>query len=468
MQVDYKRDMNHSYMIVREEKEPDIASYQIRMLQTNSIDGLLACRIQKMNAQMLYYYDISARQDLKTAYEHRQIGYQTIRLLFEQLIEVMEELEGYLLDPEGLLLSPNMVYFASEPMKAAFCYLPGSRQSIREQMRSLMEYLLPKMDHREAEAVVLGYGLYREISSEEWSVESIKSILLRKPQVPEREEASENREEAEETDEDRKKKAMEAFFGEEEEEEKESPFWTLFAAAGGIGIFGLLLFLMYLTGVPPVMYLILLGTAGVSVSVLILWMKRKEETDTEKEMQSFLIHEEESDGAEDIEETEQEQEAVSGWDQRKEKDGRFVQKPETMFCEPEGSRSSGSSLPGVRKQISPRQLYEKTEPLYQCRREDSVCLVPVSHRDLPIITVSEQEITVGKLEAVVDAALPVPTVSRIHAKLQYKDGICLVTDLNSRNGTYVNGVLLKGEVPKQLEDGDEVAFADIRYQLGRK
>lgn len=43
MQVDYKRDLNHNYMIIRKEGEPDAASYQIRMLQTNSISGILEC-----------------------------------------------------------------------------------------------------------------------------------------------------------------------------------------------------------------------------------------------------------------------------------------------------------------------------------------------------------------------------------------------------------------------------------------
>ena len=41
MQIDYKRDLNHTYVILQEEKEPDTASYQIRMLLTNAIPGLL-------------------------------------------------------------------------------------------------------------------------------------------------------------------------------------------------------------------------------------------------------------------------------------------------------------------------------------------------------------------------------------------------------------------------------------------
>lgn len=55
MQIDYKRDLNHTYVILQEEKEPDTASYQIRMLLTNAIPGLLDCKIGKMDDKTLFY-----------------------------------------------------------------------------------------------------------------------------------------------------------------------------------------------------------------------------------------------------------------------------------------------------------------------------------------------------------------------------------------------------------------------------
>ena len=46
MRTEYKRDMNHNYLIVYGENEINTDSYQVRMLAGNVIPSLLKCRIQ--------------------------------------------------------------------------------------------------------------------------------------------------------------------------------------------------------------------------------------------------------------------------------------------------------------------------------------------------------------------------------------------------------------------------------------
>lgn len=90
-------------------KEPDTASYQIRMLLTNAIPGLLDCKIGKMDDKTLFYYEVTSRQSLQSVFEQRSIGAEALRKLFEQLLDLLEELGQYLLAPDGLVLQPELV-----------------------------------------------------------------------------------------------------------------------------------------------------------------------------------------------------------------------------------------------------------------------------------------------------------------------------------------------------------------------
>src|SRR5262245_52972753 len=56
-------------------------------------------------------------------------------------------------------------------------------------------------------------------------------------------------------------------------------------------------------------------------------------------------------------------------------------------------------------------------------------------------------------------ALPDAAVSRRHAELRIDNGQLVLRDLGSMNGTFVNGVQLKGE--QKLVPGDQVRFGQV-------
>ena len=64
MYAEYKRDVSHNYLILREEEKVNTASYQVRMLTGNVIPSILKCRLQGLDGNLLFYYDITSRQSL--------------------------------------------------------------------------------------------------------------------------------------------------------------------------------------------------------------------------------------------------------------------------------------------------------------------------------------------------------------------------------------------------------------------
>ena len=84
----------------------------------------------------------------------------------------------------------------------------------------------------------------------------------------------------------------------------------------------------------------------------------------------------------------------------------------------------------------------------------------------PVKTGSRQalrgEMLVGR-EVECQIHLDSPQISRYHAKLYFRAGKLFVRDLNSSNGTYINGVSIKGEAP--LHFGDELSFHTEKFRI---
>ena len=464
MQIDYKRDLNHTYVILQEEKEPDTASYQIRMLLTNAIPGLLDCKIGKMDDKTLFYYEVTSRQSLQSVFEQRSIGAEVLRKLFEQLLDLLEELGQYLLVPDGLVLQPELVFADANLENFSFCYLPGKQGHtgcFQKQIRELMEYLLPKLDHQEQDAVVLGYGLYREISAEIFSVETIQALLYQtgkeKKETTEQEGKERSREEnppvqKEEMlwEEREAEAAAENFFVEAEEEKDEGNWKNIVEAVICIGFLGGVLALRW-TQAETVWYLVLGGAAAV-VGIVSLALELFSEYQNRKGLKQ-------KDGTWNPQSDTEQQ----GW-----RRDSPVEKEKTWEKNEEQENRKMHSLMELEGQEE--DLFGKTELLTSPEDEGRAYLIPIDPIDLPLIPIERGSTLIGKLSAAADVILPYRTVSRLHAKLVSTEEGDYLLDLNSRNGTTVNGVPLMGETKKKLEDGDDISFAGkkYRYKAGEK
>ena len=69
----------------------------------------------------------------------------------------------------------------------------------------------------------------------------------------------------------------------------------------------------------------------------------------------------------------------------------------------------------------------------------------------------KETIIIGRVDEC-DVVIHDRQISRQHAKLMRDGNRYLLTDLKSKNGTFVNGVQLKAE-PRVLEDGDQIGIA---------
>ena len=324
-----------------------------------------------------------------------------------------------------------------------------------------MEYLLPKLDHQEQDAVVLGYGLYREISAEIFSVETIQALLYQtgkeKKETTEQEGKERSREEnppvqmEEMLWEEREAEAAAENFFVEAEEEKDAGSWkNIVEAVICIGFLGGVLALRW-TQAETVWYLVLGGAAAV-VGIVSLALELFSEYQNRKGLKQ-------KDGTWNPQSDTEQQ----GW-----RRDSPVEKEKTWEKNEEQENRKMHSLMELEGQEE--DLFGKTELLTSPEDEGRAYLIPIDPIDLPLIPIERGSTLIGKLSAAADVILPYRTVSRLHAKLVSTEEGDYLLDLNSRNGTTVNGVPLMGETKRKLEDGDDISFAGkkYRYKAGKK
>lgn len=457
MKSEYKRDMNHNYLILTGEEAIDTNSYQVRMIVANAVPDLLQCRIQGIDGKFMVYYDVTSRHSMTALFEEKKIGMEELQVILGGFVQVMEAMSEYLLNPCQLILEPEYIYLDAEKQNVRFCYLPGFHGEIQKQFQNLAEYILPKLDHEDGKAVMLGYGVYRRALEDSFHLEYIKEELYKvkngeasdfsayekKKPLKQAEKSQEEHEEQkelwqmenwnrEDLDGAEKQKKDSKPNNREVKKENRDRLWKTA---------GFLLALLILLGITAGMaagYLPRVST-GVFLSVILglmvlgmlsyILMKKipekkqnpHEETDRIRDFQEKNIYE---------------------IPQEKEK------QPEIKEHEVSEENT---------------ECFGETVVLSAGITKGPATLVSHEPGELATIYLDRDITVIGKLETAADAVINMPTVSRIHAKIRKRDGEYYLTDLNSRNGTSVNGQILKNGEDRLLEDEDEVDFAQARY-----
>lgn len=82
------------------------------------------------------------------------------------------------------------------------------------------------------------------------------------------------------------------------------------------------------------------------------------------------------------------------------------------------------------------------------------------------ITINKPEFVIGKERRRVDYCIANNnSVSRTHAKLRVRGGVCYIADLGSTNCTFVNGVKLSPNQEFALKKGDKIKISDEEFEI---
>ena len=177
MEVEYKKDLHHNYMIICNNDSCQSEQYCVKMLECHFIEGILHMERRTIDNEEFYYYDITAKQALNSIFDKTPLSFVRVKQLFQRIINVINKAYEYLLIEDDFILTPELIFMDVVTEEPALCYLSGYQKNIKDQMSSFIEYIMNKVDYNDREAVLLVYGLYAASKEEGYTMDHLLRIL---------------------------------------------------------------------------------------------------------------------------------------------------------------------------------------------------------------------------------------------------------------------------------------------------
>ena len=458
MEVSYRRDLNHNYMILENEKITG-NEYPVRMIEQNHIPELLPFQLRKMNGKTFLYYEITSRQPLIQIYDTVSMRSRDIEQLLIGIRNGIERAHQYLLSSEDILLEPEFIYLNMGTGQVQLCCIPLLERKEGPSFLPLAEFILKKLDHADRRAVDLGYELFAWVSQENFSFQECLKELLK-------ENFSSHSEGKEHTGDRLSRDFLPETEWEADREEKTGINRNEIIRTGeeGKGKNGLKKHsvknvLLCLAVVAVIMLLFgaivyfgrldLTQTGGLAFLFLsLLWIVYSVAEGRRQKKKTYWLEEEENQEEEEWMET-----LLSDlYDTETEEDRTFRRNKERTVKE-------------LWESGEPEDTCGETRCLTEAEYEPVLRLVSMVRSQYPDIELTKEKVIIGKKREQADICLKQDCVSRIHARLERQGDGYYLTDLNSMNGTFVNGERLRPNEKRQIYAGDKISFASLRYTV---
>ncbi len=492
MNAEYRKELTKNYLVLEDTGNFSYEDYQVRMLTRNRIPGFLDCQARMLDGRLSFYYDTMDCRPLVTVYSGRPVGRADMETLLRAAASAMKSAGEYLLRPSGVLLEPEYI-FQSADGKFLFCYLPGRTATFAEAFNGLSEYLLSHLNYGEKEGVVLGYGIYKKAQEEYACMESLLAMLSepetglefqKEPEMRdlygEKEadtgEANEEKEDSLESQyvagsggrkqgkygagkekRDRKQKKKEIRKKEEISlKSRDNRKRYLKAAAGGVLFLLAGAYVLYRRGIWEVFpsetgqivieagnraaeegfsweWFFLPGGIIVLLTAFFLFILLKRRKARNRE-------------------TMENSQEKSAWVKEKRGEKEWSEKD---WLEEGGQYFSMQEFQKEPEVLSPTVYLGGGEPEIQRK------LINMDNQEE--IFLKGEIFRIGKARGMVELCLAEATVSRLHARLSKENSDWYIQDLNSTNGTYLNGRRIKASEKLLLSQGDEIRLADVEF-----
>lgn len=468
MEAKYFKDYKHNYLILKCKNSETGENYQYRMLASGKIERLLKCSVRNVNGEAYFYYDISSKVTLENLYRGKKMSYETVKELFYQMDTIYRNLGRFFMEETALMVQPENIYYDLTSGQYLGLYYPGTDEGSENMYEALMDFLIDRVDNADQKLTDIVYRIYEmseekyfsmadalalfeeegePVAAQECIAADVTINAAAKEDVTGQQDAYSflRNEDGMETDmENEMTIKTDPTVQRVPLRKKNTAFYACFSVLSlcGIGAAVWIYLQFELTQQELMMIVCCMAVMGLCFLFSLIQMVRFVGKNKEAEVKDMMLKR-------DIEDEFRDERPVvlqgvldndmdlsvagapfagtASW--KEEPDARYG---ETVFID-------------VRKQKTEYKLYA------------------LDKKNKKHIELTRFPFTIGKMAGCVDCVLTDDSISRLHARLEKQGEKIFLTDMNSTNGTYKNGLRMEPSETIEIEPGDEIRFGKLNY-----
>ncbi len=191
--IQYEQENNIRYMKMEFCNITEEATYEIKMLMNNKISSFLPISIKTINNKNIYFYDVTSKQQFCKIYEFNKLQMKDVALILNSLEAMAQIVNNYMLNLDSVMVTPDMLFLDLTNKKLVFTYIPicdgmeaelDGRPSFDKYIKELFDFIIEHFDHEyDKKSMVKIYYIYQKIIQHEYNIIKISDLLYEQEEV---------------------------------------------------------------------------------------------------------------------------------------------------------------------------------------------------------------------------------------------------------------------------------------------
>jgi len=454
-EIQYDQENNIKYMKMEFTDITEDAKYEMNMLIHNKISSFLPISVKTINNKNIYFYNITSRQQLCKVFEFNKMQLKDVEMILNSIEALTQTVNDYMLNLDSVIITSEFLFLDLTNSQMMFTYIPkgdklnmisNTNKTFDDYLKELFDFIIEHYDHEnDKKSVIKVYNIYQKIIQHEYNFTKISELLYNQNELSNENQNDDSFDALLQTSNENEGIVIHEIPQEIIEDEEESKNHRLDAGVSLLKMISAVLFVVNAAkilapsivplpyeGITPVIMCIIFAIMLLGLSKLpqYIFIQQNKKTIS----QPYVMNSSELCNNKNI----AEDDTVNG-------------------------RGDDNELNDIHKECEHTMLL--SDYIKNNSKDKKIKMVYCGDNQMEDLFVESVPCVIGSMKEHCQCIINSKIVSHIHMCILKIDDTYYVEDMNSTNGTYVNGERLLCNTRREIKKDDIIQIATLPYKV---